>query len=84
MGKLHVYTGINTAIELMEARPVGHPYLLRNHGLFIASTIHSVAPEATLHLVKVFTPNGTGSAETIAQGILQLLQMLRSPEKQNN
>jgi hypothetical protein len=73
-GKLHVHRGINTVIELMDCGPIGHPYLMSDHGLFIASIINSIAPEATLHLIRVFTPYGSGSTETIAQGLRQVLE----------
>jgi subtilisin family serine protease len=80
-GLLHVYEGINADIELMESSPVGHRYLMPDHGLFVASIVHSVAPKAKLHLVKAFTPYGTGSTESIAQGILQIIDELRKPEE---
>ena len=73
-GKLHVHRGINTEIELMDCSPVGHHYLMSDHGLFIAGIINSIASEATLHLIRVFTPYGSGSTETIAQGLRRLLE----------
>ena len=72
-GKMHVHTGIYTDIELMDYSVVGHRYRMPDHGLFVAGIINSIAPEATLHLIKVFTPYGAGSTETIAQGLLQVL-----------
>jgi subtilisin family serine protease len=74
--KLHVHTGIYADLELMDYSLVGHRYLMRDHGLFVAGIINSIAPEATLHLVKAFTPYGSGSTETIAQALLYVLQNL--------
>lgn len=77
-GKLHVHTGINTVIELAEYHPVGHRYVMQDHGLFVAGIINSLAPKAELHLIKVFTPYGSASTETIAQGLSLILQNLNS------
>jgi subtilisin family serine protease len=73
-GKLHVHRGINTDIELMDCSPVGNRYLMSDHGTFIAGIINEIAPEATLHLIRVFTPYGSASTVTIAQGLLQVLE----------
>ncbi|MBI3243096.1 MAG: S8 family serine peptidase [Chloroflexi bacterium] len=73
-GKVQVHKDIYADIELMDYSPVGHHYLMPDHGLFVAGIINAIAPEATLHLVKAFTPYGSGSTETIAQGLLQVLQ----------
>lgn len=51
-----------------------HRYLMRDHGLFIAGIIHTIAPEATLHLYEVLNPYGVGSLQTIAQGLQKVLQ----------
>ncbi len=52
----------------------GHRYLMRDHGLFIAGIIHTIAPRAMLHLYEVLNPYGVGSLETIARGLLRILQ----------
>lgn len=82
--KLHVHTGIYADLKLMDYSVTGHRYLMPDHGLFVAGIINSIAPEATLHLFKAFTPYGSASTETIAQGVLQILQMFRKPEEKNN
>ncbi len=73
-GKLHVHSGTYADLDLIDYTVTGHRYLMPDHGLFIAGIIHSIAPEATLHLFKVFSPYGVSSIETIAQGLLQVLQ----------
>jgi hypothetical protein len=47
----------------------GHDYYMRDHGLFIAGIIHSIAPTARLHLVQVLNDYGVGTLETIGNGI---------------
>jgi subtilisin family serine protease len=74
-GKLKVHTGITTDLELMDYSPVGHHYPMPDHGLFISGIVNSIAPDATLHLIKVSTPYGVASIETIAQGILEMLRI---------
>jgi len=78
-GKLQVHRGIITEIELMDFSPVGHRYLMGDHGLFVAGIVNTIAPDATLHLIRVFTPYGSASLETIAQGLDRILQALRHP-----
>ncbi len=48
---------------------VGHDYLMRDHGLFIAGMIHSIAPSARIHLVQVLNDYGVGTLDTIANGV---------------
>jgi len=50
-----------------------HHYLMRDHGLFVVGIIHTIAPEATLHLYEVLNPYGVGTIESIAQGLLSIL-----------
>ncbi len=47
----------------------GHRYDMSDHGLFIAGIIHSIAPDATLTLVRVLNDYGVGTLETITQGL---------------
>ena len=58
----------------------GHRYLMSDHGLFIAGIIHSIVPNAVLHLYEVLNPYGVGSIEGIARG---LAQVLHNPEIQD-
>jgi subtilisin family serine protease len=51
----------------------GHRYLMRDHGLFVAGIIHTIAPKARLHLYEVLNPYGVGSLETIARGLIRAL-----------
>ncbi|CAA9220236.1 MAG: hypothetical protein AVDCRST_MAG93-408, partial [uncultured Chloroflexia bacterium] len=57
----------------------GHEYTMEDHGLFAAGIIHSLAPEADLHLVEVLSQFGVGSLETIARGVETALERRRDP-----
>lgn len=47
----------------------GHDYLMYDHGLFAAGIAHTIAPEASLHLVQVLNDWGVGTLETIIRGL---------------
>ena len=53
---------------------LGHRYRMPDHGLFAAGIIRTLAPEATLHLVEVLNPFGVGCVETIARGLMDVLE----------
>lgn len=48
-------------------------YRMADHGLFAAGIVHSMVPEATLHLVEVLNSYGVGSFESVAKGLLHAL-----------
>ncbi|MGE5249858.1 MAG: S8 family serine peptidase [Bacteroidota bacterium] len=58
---------------------LGHRYIMRDHGLFIAGIIHTLAPQASLHLYEVLNPYGVGSLETIARGLSKALTDIKGP-----
>lgn len=60
--------------ETTGAEPSGHDYEMRDHGLFAAGVIHSIVPDAHIHLVEVLGRWGVGTMETILQGLTQLLE----------
>lgn len=49
-------------------------YEMADHGLFAAGVAHTLAPQASLHLVQVLNPWGVGSTFTLALGLLTLLR----------
>jgi hypothetical protein len=49
-------------------------YDLSDHGTFIAGIIHSIAPDATIHLVEVMNAYGIGTLESIIRGVVALLE----------
>lgn len=50
----------------------GHDYIMYDHGLFAAGIAHTIAPEASLHLVQVLNDWGVGTLETIIRGLALL------------
>jgi Subtilase family len=71
--KLRLVTDIYAEIELLEFSLARHRYWMPDHGLFIAGEIASIAPQAKIHLIKVFTSYGAASVLTLAQGLLRVL-----------
>jgi subtilisin family serine protease len=51
---------------------------MRDHGLFIAGIIHTIAPQAELHLYEMLNPYGVASLETIAQNFLKVFKDLEN------
>ncbi len=47
----------------------GHNYVMSDHGLFIAGIVHSIIPNAQIHLIEVLNKRGVGTLDTIARGI---------------
>jgi subtilisin family serine protease len=80
-GPLHVYpASYEHLLELADLSESGHRYLMPDHGLFVAGVLHTIAPQAQLHLYEVLNPYGVGSLESVALGfqkVLELLQQLR-------
>lgn len=56
-----------------------HDYLMPDHGLFIAGIIHTIAPNATLHLYEVLNPHGIGCYEMILAGLQKALTQCHRP-----
>jgi subtilase family protein len=54
-----------------------HGYKMDDHGLFIAGIIHSIVPEATIHLIEVLNQFGVGDIETIARGFAKAYSIAR-------
>ncbi|MCC6188969.1 MAG: S8/S53 family peptidase [Anaerolineales bacterium] len=78
-GPLHLHpANAATLHRLADYELSEHQYLMSDHGLFAAGIIHSVVPQATLHLYEVLNPYGVGDLESIAAGLWQALQQPRS------
>jgi hypothetical protein len=59
-----------------------HQYCVTDHGLFVAGIIHSIAPEARLHLVQVLNDYGVGTTETLLRGLLKVLEAVLKKDSQ--
>jgi subtilisin family serine protease len=64
--------------NLARSRPDGYPHYFMDHGLFVAGIIHTLAPQAKLHLIEVLNARGFGSFEIIANGIKEARLTLQS------
>jgi hypothetical protein len=60
-GKTHLLQAVNAFLP-------DHDYVMSDHGLFVAGIIHTIAPQARLHLIEVLNPFGVGSLESIING----------------
>jgi hypothetical protein len=49
-----------------------HDYLMTDHGLFVAGIIHSIAPQAELHLFQVLNRYGVGDLLSITQALQKI------------
>lgn len=54
-----------------------HDYDMRDHGIFIAGIVHTIAPEAEIHLYEVLNPSGVGDLFSIAKGLREVLSAFR-------
>ncbi|MBC8075507.1 MAG: S8/S53 family peptidase, partial [Chloroflexales bacterium] len=52
-----------------------HPYVMSDHGLFVAGIVNAIAPEANLHMAEVLNPYGVGTLHSIADGFKQALEI---------
>ena len=57
-----------TVARLLPFEIRDQPYAMPDHGLFVAGIIHSLAKDATLHLIEVLNPHGVGDVQSIAEG----------------
>jgi len=49
---------------------------MADHGLFVAGIIHSIVPQATIHLIEVLSPLGVGDLETLSGGLQKVLDVI--------
>ena len=47
----------------------GHNYRMPDHGIFIAGIIHTIAPKATIHPIRVLNEFGVGTLESVSEGL---------------
>jgi subtilase family protein len=55
-----------------------HDYKMTDHGLFVAGIIHSIVPQATIHLVEVLSPLGVGDLATLGDGFQKVWQIYQN------
>lgn len=69
-GKLHLYPATyDELLRLGSTSLNNHDYKMTDHGLFIAGIIHSIVPEAEIHLIEVLNQYGVGDISSFARGL---------------
>ena len=72
-GKLHLYPATyNELLRLGCTSLNEHDYKMTDHGLFIAGIIHSIVPQAEIHLIEVLNQYGVGDLTSFVQGLLKI------------
>lgn len=57
-----------------------HDYKMTDHGLFVAGIVHSIVPQATIHLIEVLNAFGVGDLATLAEGLKKVFRDIYKPE----
>jgi hypothetical protein len=74
-GKLKLYPATYEQCLRMGSTSLNkHDYKMNDHGLFVAGIIHSIVPQATIHLVEVLNPFGVGDLESLAGGLQKVFE----------
>lgn len=69
-GKLHLYPASYKELWQMSCTSLNdHDYKMTDHGLFIAGIVHSIAPEAEIHLIEVLNQYGVGDFTSFVEGL---------------
>ncbi len=73
-GRLHIHpASIDDLLRMRAIHLRDHNYEMSDHGLFVAGIIHTIAPEAEIHLFEVLNPYGVGDLLSIARGLWEVL-----------
>jgi Subtilase family len=64
--------GYSHLLQLANFHIAEQPYVMVDHGTFVAGIIHAIAPQAQLQLIEVLNPLGVGTLETIVRGFQTL------------
>lgn len=84
-GPLSVYHMTEAELlDTMDFSALRHRYRMADHGLFVAGIIHTIAPQASLHLYEALNLYGIGSLETIARRLVQVSDLLASLRNSGN
>lgn len=72
-GKLHLHPASYDDLWRMNCTSLNdHDYKMTDHGLFIAGIIHSIVPEAEIHLIEVLNQYGVGDYMSFVQGLYKV------------
>ena len=79
-GKLHLYPATYDELLRLTCTSLnGHDYKMTDHGLFIAGIIHSIVPEAEIHLIEVLNQYGVGDIPSFARGLQTIQNEIYDP-----
>jgi len=81
-GKLHLYPATYEELLRMSCTSLNdYDYKMTDHGLFIAGIIHSIVPEAEIHLIEVLNQFGVGDFQRFAEGLNEVLEKIDDPAR---
>ena len=79
-GKLSLYPATYDELLRLACTSLNeHDYRMTDHGLFIAGIIHSIVPEAEIHLVEVLNQYGVGDMTSFTQGLQTVFDEIYNP-----
>ena len=80
MGKLQLYPATYEELKRMGNTSLNrHDYKMTDHGLFATGIIHSLVPEANIHLIEVLNQFGIGDLESLAGGMRKVIDEIYKP-----
>jgi Subtilase family len=81
-GKLHLYPASYDELLHMGSLSLNdHDYKMTDHGLFIAGIIHSIVPNAEIHLIEVLNHYGIGDFANFVQGLQKVRSEIYKPDR---
>lgn len=81
-GKLHLYPATyEEHLRLGWTSLNDHDYRMTDHGLFIAGIIHSIVPNAEIHLVEVLNQYGVGDFASFVQGLRTVRRVINKADR---
>jgi len=73
-GKLKLYPATyEESLRMGNTSLNRHDYKMTDHGLFVASIVHSIVPQAQIHLIEVLNQFGVGDLESLSGGFQKVL-----------
>ena len=79
-GKLKPYLATYEQLKRMVSTSLNrHDYKMTDHGLFAAGIIHSIVPEAQIHLIEVLNQFGVGDLMSLAEGMTKVFDQIYRP-----
>lgn len=81
-GKLTLYPApYDEVVRLGNTSLNDHDYNMTDHGLFVAGIVHSIVPEAKIHLIEVLNQYGVGDLASFVRGLGLVMNELYDPER---